>query len=55
MIAIGVMKEDLCNFPMKKDQQNPTTFEKMPLLTRLMKDFWLGSTLYVCGKGNVEI
>jgi len=38
MIAIAEIKEDLCSFPMKKDQQNRTIFEKMPPLTILMKD-----------------
>jgi len=38
MIANVEMKEDLCSFPKKKDQQNCTIFEKMPPLARLMKD-----------------
>jgi len=41
------MKEDLCSFPMKKDQQNHLIFGKMPLLRRLMKDVWLSGTFYI--------
>jgi len=48
MIAIVEMKEDLCSFPMKKDQQNCLIFEKMPPLRRLMKDLQLGGTFYIC-------
>jgi len=55
MIATIEMKEDLCSFPMKKHQQSCTIFEKMSLLTRLMKGVWLGSTLYIHWNGNVEI
>jgi len=37
MITTVEIKEDLCSL-WKKDQQNHTIFEKMPPLTRLLKD-----------------
>jgi len=55
MIATTKMNKDSCGFSMEKNQQNCTIYEKMPLLTRLMKDVWLVSTLYVHQNGNVEM
>jgi len=43
MITIVEMKEDLytwSSFLVEKNRQNHTIFEKMPPLTRLMKDIW---------------
>jgi len=47
MITTIEMKEDILAFIWKKDQWMCTIFEKMPMLTRLMKDVWLGNTLYI--------
>jgi len=47
MIATVEMKEDLCSFSVKKDQQNHLIFEKMPPLRRLMKDVWSSGTFYI--------